>query len=67
MAEFIEGMTALLALILILWFIFLPTYIACKNNHKFKLGVFLFNFFFSWTVFGWVLALIWAVCNDRTN
>lgn len=42
---------------------FLPTIIAMARGHN-ALAIFLLNFFFGWTVFGWFWALIWAV-SDR--
>lgn len=37
---------------------FLPTILA--HNKRDFAGIFLVNFFFGWTVIGWVIAMIWA-------
>jgi threonine/homoserine/homoserine lactone efflux protein len=43
---------------------FLPTFIAgSRHAHNFW-WIFLINFFFGWTLIGWIIALIWAL-NDR--
>ncbi len=43
---------------------FLPTFIAgSRHVHNFW-WIFIINFFFGWTLIGWIAALIWAL-NDR--
>jgi len=42
---------------------FLPYIIASRNKHKNKEAIGLLNFFFGWTLIGWVGALIWAVAK----
>jgi hypothetical protein len=37
-----------------------PTIIALARKHRSVLQIGLVNFFFGWTVIGWILALIWA-------
>jgi hypothetical protein len=39
----------------------LPTIIVLRNGHKNKLLIILLNFTAGWTLFGWVVALIWAI------
>lgn len=42
---------------------FLPTIIAAvRRTHNF-IWIFLINLFLSWTVIGWIVALVWAVCD----
>lgn len=42
---------------------FLPTIIAAvRHAHNF-FWIFLVNLLLSWTVVGWVLALVWALCD----
>ena len=41
---------------------FLPTILA--HNKRNVLGIFLVNFFFGWTVVGWILAMVWACTAD---
>jgi hypothetical protein len=40
---------------------FIPTIIAMARHHRNALAIFLLNFFFGWTFFGWIAALIWSV------
>lgn len=43
---------------------FLPTFIAgSRHVHNFW-WIFVINFFFGWTLIGWVIALVWAL-QDR--
>lgn len=43
---------------------FLPTFIAGSRHVQNFWWIFLINFFFAWTLIGWIIALIWAL-NDR--
>ena len=43
---------------------FLPTLVAHNRQVKNFWWIFLINFFFGWTLIGWVVALVWAL-NDR--
>jgi len=51
-------MTFILALFLMYW---LPTIVAIARHTHSALGIATLNFFFGWTVVGWLLALIWAL------
>lgn len=41
---------------------FMPTIVG--HNHRNVLSIFLVNFFFGWTVIGWVIAMVWACSAD---
>jgi hypothetical protein len=41
---------------------FMPTIVG--HNHRNVLSIFLVNFFFGWTVIGWIVAMIWACSAD---
>jgi len=43
---------------------FLPTFVAHNRQVENFWWIFLINFFFGWTLIGWVVALVWAL-NDR--
>jgi hypothetical protein len=45
---------------------FLPIVVAWRRHVKNFWWIFLINFFFGWTLIGWVVALVWAV-NDEPN
>lgn len=44
---------------------FLPTILAAARGNRSTMGVGLLNFFAGWTLVGWVIALIWALCGER--
>lgn len=43
---------------------FLPTLIAWQGGKK-VLTVFLINLFFGWSILGWLVALILAICSEK--
>lgn len=53
MIDFITG-------IITLGLFFLPTIWAYKTNHPNRSSIFFINFFFGWTIIGWIIAVIWA-------
>ena len=58
-------MSFILALFLMYW---LPTIVAVARHTPSALGVAALNFFFGWTVVGWIFAMIWALAahpNER--
>jgi len=42
---------------------FLPTIIAVCRDHINTVAIFITNFFFGWSVLGWIISLIWSVLN----
>lgn len=54
----------MLTLSIMLALFFLPTIIAAARGHQ-VLAIFLLNFFFGWTVIGWLIALIWSVTDKQ--
>jgi hypothetical protein len=57
-------MTALLLLLFVACY-FLPTIVAALRKHPSVGAVAVINFFFGWTVIGWILALAKAAGNAR--
>jgi hypothetical protein len=43
---------------------FLPTFVAGSRRVENFWWIFAINFFFGWTLIGWVIALVWAL-QDR--
>ncbi|MGB0034815.1 MAG: superinfection immunity protein [Candidatus Acidiferrales bacterium] len=41
---------------------FLPTIVG--RHKRDVLGIFIVNFFFGWTVIGWVIAMVWACAAE---
>lgn len=43
-----------------------PSFVAFNQRHPQLLGIFLLNLVVGWTVFGWIIALIWAFAKPAT-
>ena len=56
-------MTFILTLFVMYW---LPTIVAIARHTPSALGVAVLNFFFGWTVIGWILALVWALAAHNS-
>jgi hypothetical protein len=50
-------------LLLLLGAYFFPAIVAGLRHHHNGGAIFLANLFFGWTLFGWLLSLIWAATN----
>lgn len=44
---------------------FLPTLVAESHRHRNSSAIVLINFFFGWTILGWVGAMVWAIYRER--
>lgn len=44
---------------------FLPLIVAYCRDHPNTLGIAILNIMLGWTLIGWVVALIWAVLQER--
>lgn len=58
---------AILSLFAFIAIYFLPSIISRCRKHKNALAIEILNFFLGWTFIGWVVALIWAVANDKKD
>jgi hypothetical protein len=43
---------------------FLPIFVAWRRHVKNFWWIFIINFFFGWTLIGWVIALVWAATDE---
>jgi len=63
--ELMEGLLimlfALILIVIMVLFYFLPSIIAFNAKRKNALAIFVLNLFLGWTFIGWVGALIWAL------
>lgn len=48
--------------IVVFFLYFLPSLVGIRKKNAG--AIFLLNFLLGWTLLGWVIALIWAHCND---
>lgn len=55
-------MTFLLVLFAMYW---LPTIVAVVRQTHAALGIAALNFFFGWTIIGWIMAMVWALAASR--
>lgn len=46
---------------------FIPAMIAEHREHRNKRAILVVNFFFGWTLLGWVGALVWAIYKEKEN
>lgn len=51
----------ILIYLILLPLVFLPSIIAAARKHPKLLAIFLINLFLSWTVVGWIGALVWSL------
>jgi hypothetical protein len=61
---FLLGLPILLLIFLgvVAFFVhFLPIFIAWRRHVRNFWWIFVINFFFGWTLIGWVIALVWAL------
>jgi hypothetical protein len=58
-----EIIRALIFLALGVGLYFLPSIIAFSRVHKLAVTILIINFFFGWTLLGWVIALVWACAH----
>lgn len=42
-----------------------PAMVAFSRHHRQFAAIFVLNLLLGWTLFGWVLALVWAVTRER--
>lgn len=65
-AEGIGGAIAgTIGLLFIGFLYFLPTVIAVRRKHRNESALVIVNLFLGWTLVGWVVALAWAVYEDK--
>src|SRR5437016_2746600 len=46
---------------------FLPTIVAAAGQKRKAGAIFVLNLFLGWTFLGWVLALVWAIADERSR
>lgn len=52
---------------LLFFFYFIPTVVALIRSHNNSGSIFVINFFFGWTLLGWVIALAMAVSSNTRS
>jgi hypothetical protein len=61
-----EALGLLLLLIAVALY-FLPTIVAAASSKRKTGAILVLNLFLGWTLLGWVLALVWAVADERSD
>lgn len=59
-------MTAIMVIVGIIIYL-IPTFVAYKRKHTYKVAIILLNIFLGWTFIGWVGTLIWAFIDNNTS
>jgi FtsH-binding integral membrane protein len=60
-------LAAFLAFTVFICLYLLPTFIAYRKDKKDKLAILLINIFLGSTLVGWVIALVWALTEDKQS
>lgn len=50
-----------------IFFYLLPSILAIILNHRNVVAIAVLNILLGATLIGWIVALIWALCSDRTK
>ena len=56
---------AIMLVLFVIVIYFLPSFIANSNGKKDASAIVVLNLFLGWTMLGWLIALIWAMCKDK--
>ena len=62
-----ETVYGAILVVISLFIYFLPTFVAKGKKHPNFMSIFLLNFFLGWSLLGWVIALVWAVKNEKSS
>jgi len=57
-------MELFLFIVFVLALYFIPAVVAINRNKKNKVAIITLNCLLGWTTVGWIIALVWALCND---
>lgn len=60
-----NALTGLVVLGILAGIYFTPTLVAAGRNHRQHASILALNFFLGWTLIGWVVALVWALLEER--
>ena len=59
------GLIGVFVISCLIFFYFLPSYIAFVRHHKHFKSILLIDILTGWTFLGWAAALVWAFTDDR--
>lgn len=65
--ELLMGLLGVLLIGISIFLYFLPTIIADNNKHTALVGILIVNIIAGWTLFGWVICLIWAYSQNKKD
>lgn len=60
------GLIGIFLIACLIFFYFLPSYIAGMRKHAYFKQILLINILTGWTFLGWAAALIWSFIDERT-
>ena len=60
------GLIGIFLISCLIFFYFLPSYIAGARRHKYFKSILLINILTGWTFLGWAAALIWSFVDEKT-
>lgn len=55
----------MIMMILVILLYLLPTFVACSLAKKHTIAIFFLNLLLGWTYLGWVIALVWAIADEK--
>lgn len=61
------GLIGIFLVSCLIFFYFLPSYIAGIRKHKYFKPILLINILTGWTFLGWAAALIWSFVDEKTS
>ena len=66
-AVFLEIILILIVIAIFLYLYFIPTLVAINRKRVSQLSIFVINLFLGSTIIAWVLALAWAVSEEKVR
>jgi hypothetical protein len=60
-----DTFSVIVTLLTVSFFYFLPAVIAYANKRRQREAITVLNLLLGWTVIGWIVALVWSLCEDK--
>ena len=59
-----QSVFILFGVLIFVWIVFIPTYIAYYKKKQNRFAIFILNLFLGWTFVGFVVALVWSLTKE---